>query len=68
MDIISGFLTLPNGERLVELRKVRQNGQPIWNWKFDHVFWLQQGRNPQVLFCDRERQLVVVVDVVFVEF
>ena len=51
------------GEHLVELRQVRQDGEAVGHGAFDHVLWIEQRRNAQVLFGNREGQLVVLVDV-----
>jgi len=55
------------GEGLVELRQVCEYGQPVGHLVFDHVFGVQQRRDPEVTLRRAERQLVVYVDVVLLQ-
>lgn len=60
-------LTL-GAEHLVELRQIRQYAQLVGNFVVGHVLGVQQGRDAQILFCHTESQLIVLIDVLPLEF
>lgn len=50
-------------EVVVVLGDVSEDTETVWNFESHHVLCIQQRRNSQMLFCNTERQFVVVIDI-----